>query len=175
MIARPRCSSGNQFDNETTDQQSGCRMLLATATTATNRLPCWTRSENSSGAGTVLTRHISARLLQFSSSMSPAVDSPATTSTCPENVTRLMFNLGTHEHVTPCRIQLYWLLVPFTMTYKLCVLMHNILAGKSHDVVHSCSLQCHPEMDVGPDFLIQPNPTAIIGTHNCVFKLRPEY
>jgi len=43
---------------------------------------------------------------------------------------RMIFNLGRHEHVTPCLIQLHWLPVCFRITYKLCILMYNIRAGK---------------------------------------------
>jgi len=43
---------------------------------------------------------------------------------------RMIFNLGRHEHVTPCFIQLHWLPVRFRITYKLCTLMYNIRAGK---------------------------------------------
>ena len=42
----------------------------------------------------------------------------------------MIFNLDRHEHVTPCLIQLYWLPVRFRITYKLCILMRNIRAGK---------------------------------------------
>ena len=45
--------------------------------------------------------------------------------------TRLIFNLGRCEHVSPCLIQLHWLLIFYTITYKLCTLMHNVHIGKS--------------------------------------------
>jgi len=38
---------------------------------------------------------------------------------------RMIFNLGRHEPVTPCLIQLHWLPVRFRITYKLCILMYN--------------------------------------------------
>ena len=43
---------------------------------------------------------------------------------------RMIFNLGRHEHVTPCVIPLHWLPVRFRITYKLCILMYNIRSGK---------------------------------------------
>ena len=43
----------------------------------------------------------------------------------------MIFNRGRHEHVTrPCLIQLHWLPVRFRITYKLCILIYNIRAGK---------------------------------------------
>jgi len=44
---------------------------------------------------------------------------------------QLIFNLSRKEHVTPCLIQLHWLPVQFRITYKLCVMMHNIHVGKA--------------------------------------------
>jgi len=43
---------------------------------------------------------------------------------------RMIFNLGKHKNATPCLIQLHWLPVRFRITYKLCILMYNIQAGK---------------------------------------------
>ena len=44
---------------------------------------------------------------------------------------RLIFSLGRKEHVTLCLIQLHWLTVQFRITYKLCIMMHNIHVGKA--------------------------------------------
>jgi len=57
---------------------------------------------------------------------------------------RMIFNLGRHEHVTPCLIQLHWLPVHFRITYSLCTLMHNIRAGKCP--WHTRGIPCHDSL-----------------------------
>jgi len=42
---------------------------------------------------------------------------------------RLMFNLSSHEHVTPCLLQLHWLPVRWRVQFKLCCIMHFVTHG----------------------------------------------
>jgi len=81
------------------------------------------RRNNATGAGT---RHICNSDLSFlaQSTVEPLqrVQNAAA---------RMIFSLIKRDHVTPCPIQLHWLPVRFRITYKLCVLMHNIHNGTS--------------------------------------------
>jgi len=69
---------------------------------------------------------MSTGLLQLSLSISSTVDSQRVQNAA----ARMIFNLRRHKHVTPCLIQLHWLPVRFRITYKLCILMNSIRAGK---------------------------------------------
>ena len=49
---------------------------------------------------------------------------------------RLIFELGTREHVTVSLLQLHWLPVHWRVQFKLCCLMHSVFYRK-------CPGQCH--------------------------------
>jgi len=42
---------------------------------------------------------------------------------------RLIFQLSSREHVTPCLLQLHWLPVRWRVQFKLCCVMHSIFYG----------------------------------------------
>jgi len=63
---------------------------------------------------------------------------------------RMIFNLGRHEHVTPCLIQLHWLPVRFRIAYKLCILMYNIRAGKCPCYLRDIMQPIHRQSDTFP-------------------------
>ena len=42
---------------------------------------------------------------------------------------RLVFELGSREHVTPCLLQLHWLPVRWRIQFKLCCMMHAVCYG----------------------------------------------
>jgi len=44
---------------------------------------------------------------------------------------RLITGIGRHDHVTPALRKLHWLPIPYRITYKLCVLMHQVHTGCS--------------------------------------------
>ena len=44
---------------------------------------------------------------------------------------RLIFELSTRDHVTPCLLQLHWLPVRWRVQFKLCCVMHSIFHGTS--------------------------------------------
>ena len=46
---------------------------------------------------------------------------------------RLVFELGTREHVTASLLQLHWLPVRWRVQFKLCCLMHSIFHGRCPD------------------------------------------
>jgi len=45
------------------------------------------------------------------------------------SATRLIFQLSTREHVTPCLLQLHWLPVRWRVQFKLCCVMHSVFHG----------------------------------------------
>jgi len=53
---------------------------------------------------------------------------------CVQNAAaRLIFELGTREHVTASLLQLHWLPVRWWVQFKLCCLMHSVFYGKCPD------------------------------------------
>ena len=42
---------------------------------------------------------------------------------------RLIFEVSTREHVTPCLLQLHWLPVRWRVQFKLCYIMHSVFHG----------------------------------------------
>lgn len=44
---------------------------------------------------------------------------------------RLVLNIRSHEHVTPALRQLHWLPVEARISYKLCLIMHQIHTGQA--------------------------------------------
>jgi len=44
---------------------------------------------------------------------------------------RLITGIGRRDHVTPALRKLHWLPIPYRITYKLCVLMHQVHSGCS--------------------------------------------
>ena len=47
--------------------------------------------------------------------------------------TRLIFELGTRQHVTASLLQLHWLPVRWRVQFKLCCLVHSVFYGKCPD------------------------------------------
>jgi len=84
---------------------------------------------------------------------------------CMQNAAaRMIFNLSRTEHVTPCLSQLHRLPVQFRITFKLCVMMHNIHVGKApnylSDVVELTSTRV-----TRPDLRSSSSTTSYVTLH----------
>jgi len=95
---------------------------------ATNSTSHWSRTDHTTGTGTCF---VPARLLQFSAVGALPQSTVEPLQRVQNAAARMIFNISSTEHVTPCLIQLHWLPVQFRITVKLCVMMHNIHAGKT--------------------------------------------
>ena len=103
-------------------------MLLSSTAIAINSSTCRNRRHNATCVGT---RHAS-RLDYCNSVLAALQQSTIEPLQCVLNTAaRLIFNLGRCEHVSPCLIQLHWLPICYSITYKLCTLMHDVHIGKS--------------------------------------------